>query len=73
MLIDWRADGGQQVTLPIGPTLSKVIRLGRLPVKLQLAGQYMPIRPDEFGQKVNLQITMTPVIPRLVEQPLFGS
>lgn len=72
VLIDWRADGGQQVTLPIGPTLSKVVKLGRLPVKLQLAGQYMPIHPDEFGQKVNLQVTITPVIPRLIEEPLFG-
>jgi hypothetical protein len=72
VLINWRGDGGQQVTLPIGPTLSKVLKFGPLPVKLQLAGQYMPIRPDELGQKVNVQITITPVIPRLVEHPIFG-
>jgi len=72
VLIDWRADGGQQVTLPVGPTLSKVVKFGRLPVKLDLAGQYMPLRPDELGQKVNIQLTITPVIPRLVTEPLFG-
>jgi hypothetical protein len=54
----------------IGVAVGKVAKLGRLPVK-QLAGQYMPIRPDNVGQEWNLQIQLTPVIPKLIKEPFF--
>ena len=50
--------------------MGKVVKFGRLPVRIALAGQYMPIRPDEFGQKWNLQLTVAPVLPKLVEGTL---
>jgi len=46
--------------------VGRVERIGKLPIKWQLAAQYMVVRPDEFGQKWNFQLTLTPVLPKLV-------
>ena len=37
-----------------------------LPVKFAVQGQYMPVNPDVFGQKWNLQFGIAPVIPKLI-------
>jgi len=42
-----------------------------LPVKFGVQGQYMPVHPDIFGQKWNLQFSITPVIPKLIKRSLF--
>ena len=57
---------GHTWTVPIGVNVAKVLRLGKLPVRIGLAGQYMPIRPNVFGQKWNLQVIVAPVLPKLV-------
>jgi hypothetical protein len=44
----------------IGVAVGKVVKLGRLPVKVQLAGQYMPIDPDNDGQEWNIQVQVPP-------------
>jgi len=36
-----------------------------------LGGQYMPIHPDVGGQKLNIQLTVTPVISKLIKGTLF--
>ena len=73
MLVNWYANkSGNVVTFPIGLNVSKVIKIGPLPVKLAVQGQYMPVHPDVFGQKWNLQFSITPVIPKLIKGPLFG-
>ena len=51
--------------------VGKVVKLGRLPVKIQLAGQYMPIHPSSVGQEWNIQLSLTLVIPKLIKEPLF--
>jgi hypothetical protein len=72
MLVNWYASNGNKVTFPIGLSVSKVIKIGPLPVKLAVQGQYMPVHPDVFGQKWNLQFAITPVIPKLIKGNLFG-
>ncbi len=73
MLVNWYANKScNMVTFPIGLQISKVIKIGPLPVKLAVQGQYMPVHPDVFGQKWNLQFAMTPVIPKLIKGNLFG-
>ena len=68
VLANWEADPSDDVwTVPIGLSVGKVFKFGRLPVRIALAGQYMPIRPDEFGQKWNVQLTVAPVLPKLVK------
>ena len=41
-----------------------MVKLGPLAVKIQLAGQYMPIHPQD-GQEWNIQLLLTPVLPKL--------
>jgi hypothetical protein len=73
MLVNWYANkSSNEITFPIGTQISKVIKIGPLPVKLAVQGQYMPVHPDVFGQKWDLQFAVTPVIPKLVKRNLFG-
>lgn len=71
ILADWKAPSSERWAVPVGLGFGKVLRLGILPVRIQLAAQYMPVRPSNFGQKWNIQLQLTPVIPRLISEPLF--
>ena len=71
MLVNWYASHGNKVTFPTGVNVSKVIKIGPLPVKFQVQGQYMPVNPDVFGRKWNLQFAVTPVIPKLIKENLL--
>lgn len=66
ILANFKADGGDVWTVPIGIGAGKVVKFGKLPVKINLAVQYMVVHPDEFGQKWNFQLVVTPVIPKLI-------
>lgn len=72
VLINWYTSEGNKVTFPIGLNVSKVQRLGILPVKFQLQGQYMPVTPSVFGQRWNIQLAITPVIPKLIKGNILG-
>ena len=71
ILADWTAPSPDIWTVPIGLGLGKVVKFGRLPVKLQLAVQYMPVHPRISGQEWNVQVQITPVIPKLIKGVLF--
>lgn len=46
MLVNWYAKkSGNMITFPIGLSVSKVVKIGILPVKFQVQGQYMPVLP----------------------------
>jgi hypothetical protein len=71
ILADWTAPSEDVWTVPIGVGLGKVVKLGRLPIKIQLAVQYMPVHPRISGQEWNAQVQITPVIPKLIKDVLF--
>jgi hypothetical protein len=71
ILVDWKAPSDNRWTVPIGLGAGKVVKFGRLPVKIQLAGQYMVTQPEPVGQKWNIQIQLTPVMPKLIKGTLF--
>ena len=67
VLANWKNDAGSDWTVPIGIAVSKVVKLGgKLPVKLGLGVQWMAVQPDLYGQQWNVQLNLTPVIPKLV-------
>jgi hypothetical protein len=73
ILANWQADAAGDVwTVPLGLGVSKVVKLGKLPMKVQLAGQYMVHHPVPFGQQWNIQLLVAPVIPKLIKGSLFG-
>jgi hypothetical protein len=71
ILADWTAPSPDVWTVPIALGLDKVVTFGRLPVKIQLAVQYMPVHPRISGQEWNVQVQITPVIPKLIKGVLF--
>ncbi len=70
ILADWKAPDDDVWTVPIGVGISKIVKFGRLPANLQIAGQYMPVRP-QGGPEWNVQVQVTPVIPKLIKGTLF--
>ena len=44
--VDWKAESGQQWTVPIGGGAGKIFHLGKLPVNAQLSAYYNVVRPD---------------------------
>jgi hypothetical protein len=73
ILIDWRGKAGNQVTFPIGIGVGKTFRInpGLPPISTALEFQYMPVHPDEFGQRFNIRFVFKPVLPNLVKKPIF--
>jgi hypothetical protein len=71
ILANWNAPSEDVWTVPIGLGLAKVVKFGRLPVKIQLAVQYIPVHPRIDGQEWNVQVSITPVIPKLIKGVLF--
>jgi hypothetical protein len=67
ILANWNNAGSDTFTVPIGVSIAKVVKLGKLPVRFALGGQWMPIQPDAYGQKWNLQLVVAPVLPKLVK------
>ena len=71
ILANWNAPSEDVWTVPIGVGVAKVMKLGRLPIKIELAVQYMPVHPRISGQEWNVQVEITPVIPKLIKGVLF--
>lgn len=69
---DHRASSGNRWNVPIGPTVARTMRFGRMPVKFQLSGEYSVVSQDDFGQRAQIKLSITPVIPGLVQEPLLG-
>ena len=71
ILANWNAPSEDVWTVPVGLGLAKVVKFGKLPVKLQLAVQYMPVHPRISGQEWNVQVFIIPVLPKLIKGTLF--
>ena len=70
ILADWNAASDERWTVPLGASVAKVVTIGKLPVQFQVAGQYFVEKPTG-GPEWNIQLQVTPVIPRLINRTLF--
>jgi len=59
------------VDVPVGGDRQGREALWRLPFKFEIAGQYMPVHPSEFGQERNVQVSVTPVLPKRFKGTVF--
>jgi len=62
---DWEADSDDRWTVPIGLGVYKTSLFGKMPIKLGVETQWMPISPDIYGQEWNIRFTIAPIIPSL--------
>lgn len=61
---DWKANTDNRWTVPLGLGVFKTHFFGgKLPVKMGVEMQWMPVQPDFLGQKWNLRFVVAPVLP----------
>ena len=63
MTVNWKADSGQQWTVPLGGGVGKIFHLGRLPVNTQLSAYYNVVHPDD-GANWQLRAQMQLMFPK---------
>ena len=47
LTVDWKADSGQQWTVPLGGGVGKIFHIGKLPVNTQISAYYNVVKPDD--------------------------
>ena len=61
---DWEADDSDdRWTIPIGLGVYKTHFFGKMPIKMGIETQWMPVNPDTYGQEWNIRLVFAPVIP----------
>jgi hypothetical protein len=60
---DWKADSGQQWTVPLGLGVGQIFHLGRLPVNTQIGGYYNVVHPDD-GANWQLRVQVQLMFPK---------
>ena len=66
------APSGNQWNVPVGFFFGKTIAIGPVPLKWAVAAEYSVVSPDAFGQRMAFRFMITPVIPGLISNPIFG-
>jgi hypothetical protein len=61
---DWEAnDSDDRWTVPVGLGVYKTHFFGKIPMKMGVEMQWMPVNPDTYGQEWNIRLTLAPIIP----------
>ena len=67
-----KASSGNKWNVPVGLTVAKTVQFGNVPVKFELGAEYSVVSQDDFGQRFQIKLDVIPVIPGLVQNPIFG-
>jgi hypothetical protein len=60
---DWKADSGNQWTVPLGGGIGHIFHLGRLPVNTQVSAYYNVVKPD-FGPNWQIRAQVQLMFPK---------
>jgi hypothetical protein len=63
LTVDWKADSGQQWTVPLGGGVGKIFHMGKLPVNTQISAYYNVVRPD-FGPNWQIRAQVQLMFPK---------
>ena len=63
--VNWDAKGGDKVALPVGVGVTRTFRLGKLPARVLLEGQYYAVQRRSFGPEWNFRIALGIFLPKL--------
>jgi hypothetical protein len=63
LTVNWKADGGQRWTVPLGGGVGKIFHLGKLPVNTQLSAYYNVAKPD-FGSNWQIRAQVQLMFPK---------
>lgn len=53
--------------LVVGLGVQKMVRVGKMPMKIKAEINYSAIRPDSFGQEHNIRFYLVPLVLNLVK------
>jgi hypothetical protein len=67
-----KASSGNKWNVPVGLFAGKTIKIGNTPVNIKAGLEYSVVSQDDFGQRAQFRIQITPVIPSLIKDPIFG-
>jgi hypothetical protein len=67
-----RAKANDQWNVPVGLYVGKTVKMGKLPVNIKAGLEYSVISEDTFGKQLAFRFQITPVIPSLIKNPIFG-
>ena len=67
-----KATSGNKWNVPVGVFIGRTIKIGKVPVNIKLGVEYSVVRPDAFGQEAAVRLQVTPIIPSLIQNPIFG-
>lgn len=68
-----KASSGNKWNVPIGVFVGRTLKLGARPWNFKLGVEYSAVSPDDFGQQAAIRFQATPIIPGLIQKPLFGN
>jgi hypothetical protein len=63
---NWEAGSNDRWTVPIGAGVGKIVKLGRLPVNVQLSAYYNVVTPDTFGADWQLRFQIQFLLPKSI-------
>jgi hypothetical protein len=63
LTVNWKADSGQQWTVPLGGGVGKIFHFGKLPVNTQLSAYYNVAKPD-FGPNWQIRAQVQLMFPK---------
>ena len=61
--VDWKAEGSQQWTVPVGGGVGKIVHFGKLPVNMQVSAYYNVVKPD-FGANWQIRAQVQLMFPK---------
>jgi len=67
-----KASSGNHWNVPVGLYVGRTVKVGALPLNIKVGGEYSVVKQDLFGQVFQFRIQITPVIPSLIANPIFG-
>ncbi len=70
--VNWQANSGNRLTLPLEIGISRTLFLGPMPVRFIGSFNYSVVRPDDYGQRFMFKFAIVPVLPRLVKEPILS-
>lgn len=67
-----QATGGNKWNVPVGLFVGKTIKFGKLPVNIKAGLEYSVVSEDDYGKRAVFRFQITPVVPGLIKNPIFG-
>ncbi len=70
--VNWKAGNDNKLTLTADLTINRTMFIGPMPVRFIAGFNFSIVRPEDYGQRWMFKFAVSPVIPRLVKEPIFS-